>query len=216
MRVHLGAVPASRAFTPDAPWHGLQEPSPWLVQLWAMPVAVGAVLAVSVVWAWLVPLHTLDFRFLFSSVDVLLSCLGIVVSHEVLHVVVHPRSGRSPQSVLGLWPSRVTLYVHYDGELSRRRFLAALLIPFIILTLGPLLVAAVTEVAAARGCFVSILNAALASVDLLGAGIIVRQVPTDAIVRNHGWRTYWRNPAQAGRSSSGRTTATRSPNTPRP
>jgi hypothetical protein len=208
MRFRVGAIPESPAFIPEEPWHGLQEPSPWHAQLWAIPVAVSAVLGVSLLWTWLVPLQTLDFRFLLSSVDVLLLCLGIVVLHEVLHAAVHPRSGWSPQSILGFWPSRVTFYAHYDGELSRTRFLAMLLLPFVVLTLIPVLVAAVTPMAFARIVFVSTVHAALAAVDLLGAGIILQQVPAGAIVRNHGWRTYWRHPKDAALSSCGQKTAT--------
>jgi hypothetical protein len=89
-----------------------------------------------------------------------------------------------------------------------------LLMPFIIITLGPLLVATVTEVAFARVCFASMVNAALASVDLLGAGILVLQVLAGAIVRNQGWRTYWRDPKEAVLSSCGQKTATIQDNAP--
>jgi len=73
-----------------------------------------------------------------------------------------------------------------------------------------------TSGACARIVFGSLVKAAVAAVDLLGTALIVRQVPAEALVRNPGWRTYWRSPKEAVLSPPGPTIATGSLSIPRP
>jgi len=90
-------------------------------------------------------------------------------------------------------------YAHYDGELTRNRFVAILLMPLLVISVLPLVVAAVIGASSGWVVFASSLNALMACGDILGAGMVLFQVPSAAIVRNQGWRTYWRmhetNPA---------------------
>ena len=122
----------------------------------------------------------------------LVSFAGIVVVHELIHAAVHPMSGRSPHSIVGFWPSGGMIYAHYDGEMTRNRFVAILLMPLVVISFVPLLVAAVAQVPSGRVAFISAFNAFLACADILGAGLVLFQIPATAIVRQQGWRTYWR------------------------
>jgi hypothetical protein len=54
------------------------------------------------------------------------SLMALVVVHELIHAMVHPHGGKSDTTILGLWPSRLLFYAHYDGELTRYRFIAIL------------------------------------------------------------------------------------------
>jgi len=83
-------------------------------------------------------------------------------------------------------------YAAYDGEMSRNRLVAVLLMPLLIISIVPLLVSAVTQVSFGWVAFVSALNALAACVDLLLAGSILFQVPANAIVRFKSWRIFWR------------------------
>jgi hypothetical protein len=47
-----------------------------------------------------------------------------------VHALVHPMAGRSPHSILGFWSS-LGFYAHYDGEMSRNRLVAILLMPLL-------------------------------------------------------------------------------------
>jgi hypothetical protein len=123
---------------------------------------------------------------------ILLSFPAIVVVHELVHAAVHPMSGRSAHSILGFWPSRVLFYTHYDGELTRNRFVATCLMPLVVISLVPLVVAIAVQSAPGWVAFVSVFNALLACGDMLGAGMVLFQMPATAILRNQGWRTYWR------------------------
>ncbi len=118
--------------------------------------------------------------------------VGIVFVHELLHMTVHPRAGWWAHSILGFWPTRLIFYAHFDGTITRNRFLAILLMPLLIMSILPLVVAVITQFASGWAVFISITNSLFAAVDILGAVMIVFQVPATAIVRNQGWQTYFR------------------------
>src|SRR6185503_13338146 len=106
----------------------------------------------------------------------------------------HPGSGDSADSVLGFWPSRLLFYAHYVGELTRARFIAILLMPLLIISFVPLVVCAIIGHSSGLLAFSSALNALCACGDIFGVGLLLFQIPSDARVRNQGWRTYWRDP----------------------
>src|SRR6185436_10809188 len=105
----------------------------------------------------------------------------------------HPLAGLSPRSILGFWAS-LGFYAHYDGEMSRNRLVACLLMPLLVISIFPLLVSAVTQVSSGWVAFVSAFNALCACVDMLLAGSVLLQIPATAIVRFKSWRIYWREP----------------------
>jgi hypothetical protein len=159
-------------------------------KLVALPIGMVAAVVVAVLWFAITPLQ--DVTPTMSLPAFLVSFAGIVVVHELIHAAVHPMSGRSPHSIVGFWPSGGMFYAHYDGELTRNRFVAILLMPLVVISFVPLLVAAVAQVPAGWVAFISAFNAFLACADILDAGLVLFQIPATAIVRQQGWRTYWR------------------------
>ena len=190
MRFHLGAIPSSPEFVPDAPWRPLRQPSSiWMEHLLALPMGVVAAVTVAALWFLVTPLR--DMTPAMSLPTFLLAFAGLVVVHELIHALVHPMAGLSPRSILGFWAA-LGFYAHYDGEMSRNRLVACLLMPLLVLSIVPLLVSAVTQVSSGWVAFVSAFNAFCASVDLLLAGSLLFQVPAAAIVRFKSWRIFWR------------------------
>ena len=190
MRFHLGAIPSSPDFVPDASWRRLREPSPWLDKLVALPVGVAAAAILAALWFLLTPLR--DVTPALSLPAFLLSFAGIVVVHELLHALAHPMAGRSPHSIVGFSPLQAFFYGHYDGEMSRNRFLAILLMPLLIISIVPVLVSAATQISSGWVAFISVFNAFLACSDILLAGLVLCQIPATGIVRQRSWKTYWR------------------------
>lgn len=139
MRLNWGAVPGSPDFVPDQAWKALKEPSPWAFQVIATPIGIAAASFLGVLWFLVPPLRYISQPLPLASL--LFSLPVLVVVHELIHAAVHPMAGRSPHSILGFWPSRVFFYAHYDGELTRDRFLVILLMPFIAISIFPLLIA---------------------------------------------------------------------------
>ncbi|HTI98570.1 MAG TPA: DUF3267 domain-containing protein [Dongiaceae bacterium] len=192
MRFRIGAIPESPDFTPDASWHPLREPSPRQVQLLALPIGLLAAGGFILLWWALTPPPGIDLPR--SVLKFGLTFGGIIVVHELIHALVHPRAGVSRHSILGVWPARLIFYAHYDGELTRNRFAAILLMPLLCLSAAPLVVGAVAHLSLPWLAFVSAFNAFLACGDILGASLVLYQIPAQAIVRNQGWKTYWRAP----------------------
>jgi hypothetical protein len=142
-----------------------------------------------VLWFFLTPLRDLPLD---SPGKMFGAFVAIIPIHELIHAAVHPKAGRSAASILGFWPSRLLFYAHYAGELSRSRFIAILLMPFLIISLVPLIACVISGHSSGLLAFSSALNALFAYGDIFGVGLLRFQVPTDARVRNQGWKTFWR------------------------
>jgi hypothetical protein len=191
MRFHLGAIPSSPDFVPDAPWRPLRQPSSiWMEHLLALPIGVVAAVTVGALWFLVTPLR--DIMPATSLPAFLLMFAGFGVAHELSHALVHPMAGLSRHSILGFWPSRVSFYANYDGEMSRNRLVAILLMPLLTISIVPLLVSAVIQVSWGWVAFFSALNFLAGCGDMLLAGLVLFQIPATAIVRFKSWRIFWR------------------------
>jgi len=189
MRFHLGAIPETPDFSPDAAWTPLREPTPWVMQILALPVGIIAGVLVGALWYLLTPLRAVSS----VSPGMMLGAFVVMVPiHELIHAAVHPHGGGSADSILGFWPSRLLFYAHYVGELSRDRFITILLMPLLLISFGPLAVCAITGRSSGLLAFSSVLNALCACGDLFAVGLLLFQIPAKARVRNQGWRTFWR------------------------
>ena len=192
MRFKLGAVPESLDFVPDKTWKPLREPSPWVVQLAALPLGCGCFVLSAALWLRWTNLNRnqLDSdSFIFTG---FLLFIPLIIVHELIHALFHPQSGKSDHSILGFWPAKLMFYAHYDGEITRNRFLTILAMPMIVLSILPLLVALMTGHANGYVAWVSTWNALFACVDMFGIPLLCFQIPHNAICRNQGWKTYWR------------------------
>jgi hypothetical protein len=189
MRLHLGAIPESEGFALDESWKPLREPGPVLMQCFALPLGIAACGVLVLLWIHLTPVA--------KTPDVSPILLGAVMVaifpvHEIIHAAVHPGAGKSPNSILGLWPSRLLFYAHYSGELSRNRFITVLGMPLLVISVVPLLVAVLIGHASVTIAFASAFNALAAGGDIFAICLLLFQVPGAATVRNHGWKTYWK------------------------
>lgn len=191
MRFQFGPVPSSPDFVPDEQWKSLREPSPWLAQLLGLPVGIVAAGVIGLLWFTVTPLGRISGEP--NPLLLLASLCGVAIVHELLHAAVTPAAGLSSRTIIGFWPSRLAFYAHYDGELSRTRFIAIMLMPFLVISVLPLVIAAIVQCTTFWLAFISTLNALFACVDLLGTGFVLAQIPANATIRNQGWRTYWRS-----------------------
>jgi hypothetical protein len=164
------------------------------MQLLALPIGLAMLLLVGALWVWATPLPPNFINSPSFQAAALPSLVALVVVHELIHALVHPRSGKSARSIIGFWPSRLLFYAHYDGELSRNRFLAILGMPMLVISLLPLALAILVQRSDALMAWVSAMNALFACGDLLGMMLIAFQVPPRAVCHNQGWRTFWRLP----------------------
>jgi len=186
MRFQLGPPPANPAFDPTAGgWIKLKEPNPWLMQLLALPIAVGV--GVLLMWAMT---RLVDLR-PSGIVPILVVLLLLLPVHEMIHALIHPGNGRTIDSIVGFWPKKLVCYAHYDGPLSRNRFIAVLIGPFLVMSVVPLLVEAMLRVNFTWVAVLAIVNGLAASGDT-AACLLLLQAPRTATMRNQGYYTWWR------------------------
>jgi hypothetical protein len=189
MRFHLGAIPASDNADWSAGWKPLREPHVGV--FFVAGLLIGGILCALVVALWIqfTPITTNP-----AANPVLLSiCLAAIIPvHELLHAVVHPQFGFSPKTIVGCWPRWMLCYAHYEGPLSRRRLLAVLAMPSIVLTVLPLLACSLFDYGSVTLGFISAMNALAAGGDALAISLFVAQVPPGGTIQNNGWRSYWR------------------------
>ena len=191
MRFHIGPIPETPEFDPSAPWRPLREPSPIALQVIALPVGILVTLLVAHFWMNATPLQGMKWSV--DPVEIILLLIPLIIVHELIHALVHPLQGRTSDSIVGLWPSRMVFYAAYAGELSKERFLMILLAPLAALTFAPLAIAWLTQSANTSMAFISCANAFAACGDIVGASMVAWQVPARATVRNQGWRTFWKS-----------------------
>lgn len=116
----------------------------------------------------------------------------IIAFHERLHALAHPGWGISSCTHYGVIPKSLVFYAHYDASVTRNRFIAILVAPFIGLTVIPLLVATTWPPASQTAGFIAILNAVFSGLDLFNAALIHLRTPTGVVMRNQGWQSYWK------------------------
>jgi hypothetical protein len=196
MRWHVGPIPENPEFQPEEEgWRPLREPTPWVAQLLAVPVAIAITAATLYAWHLLIPAKVLWSKLGAAVLLSLPAYVMLVPIHECVHAACHPSSGRSPATIFGFWPSKLLFYAHYEGPMSRNRFLVILGAPFAALTIAPLAACAVASVAPSFVIALTATNSLMACVDLLGVVLIALQIPSSATVRNNGYPTWWRSAA---------------------
>jgi hypothetical protein len=194
MIFRLGPLPDTPEFTPVGNWTTVHEPSLWGFQLRAIPIAIVATALFTFLWIVLTPVLPLR-EIVASPLPILrnVACLvGTIVVHELLHAVVHPNFGLSKQSVIGFWPSRMFVYTVYTHELTKSRCLVILMVPFVIISVLPLIYSTITQTASIVLGYISVVNALLASGDMAAAIMTARLIPKGSTIRTKGWTTYYR------------------------
>lgn len=203
MRLHFGAVPDDPEFHPEAEgWSPIREPGPWMIQLIAMPIAfVLAFFSFGLLYL------VFPRELLFSQpISASMLCAPawiwmfflLIPIHEFLHAVCQPGWGFSTNSVIGFWPSKVLFYAHYQGAMSRNRFLLALAMPYIVLGLAPVPIIAVSQIFGLTAltvvalAYLALIGSVLACGDAVGFWVLIFKIPSSALVRNKGWKTYWK------------------------
>jgi hypothetical protein len=129
---------------------------------------------------------------------VLLTLLFYIPLHELMHLVWHPRSGFSDQSVLVLWPSKLRFGVYYEGCMSRSRWLLMRMAPFVVLSLIPAGLLAIFQNVPFNHFIrtslevVMVVNGVGSGGDVIAVLLVLFQVPHSAWMCFRGGRAYWK------------------------
>ncbi len=216
MRLHCGSIPEDPDFHPkEEGWRGIREPGPILLQLIAIPISLAVSLIVCIVILVVVPgilgtSHQIRLAFglpggwqglglgLLYFLIVLAAMTLIIFLHEWVHALLMPEWGATPRTLIAVWPEKLLFYAHHLDALSRSRYLIVFLGPLVALTMIPIVLMAILNFSPAMMPLqrvlagVALFNAASASGDILGFFLVLLQIPPKAIVRNQGWKSYWK------------------------
>jgi hypothetical protein len=210
MQFHCGAVPEDGQFQPETEgWSDIREPSPIAVQVIALPVAIGLLGFLGGLLFLALPQGVFSIITVAVAVTkinvwgIVIICALLIPAHELVHALCHPRFGLSQNTIVGVWPTRLVFYAHYEGPMSRNHFAWVFVGPFVVLSLVPIgiiaLLRAVPLSPNVVACLVilSLINGAASAGDLIGLLLILFQIPGSATVRNRGWKTFWKSTAEA-------------------
>ena len=205
MRFQYGSIPEDDTFHPEGQgWSGIHEPNPLILNILAIPssilLLVVTIYAISLAWEG-GPLAIVQEVLEQSGPNPFLVFLIVLVFsipiHELVHLFTHPQFGLSNKSIFGLWLSRGMFYAHYEGAVSRNRFLSILAAPYLILAWPPVIILALIDssvpvVYVEILVMVAFINSVLPAGDVLGFFIMMSQIPSSACVKNKGWKSYWK------------------------
>ena len=189
MRLAFSPPPLPSEFSSATDWTRLRELPIWAMRLLVLPTSVMCVFITLVAWAKFAPWPDSELPPLH---EVVLVYFAVMVAHIALQILAHPSFGLTRRTVLGLWPSRVVIYLDYDGNLSRNRFIFILVIPTLVLTIVPFLIAYSLQIRSGWMLFIACVNVMLSSGNILLAALVIFQVPTLGTIRNRVFETYWR------------------------
>lgn len=198
MRLRFGPVPDDPGFAPqDGGWTRLGEPSFGKMMLMAAPLSITLAAGIAQAWGAVARMRGVEGGFagvvtLSSALSLLLAFAALLLVHELTHAVTLPGAGLTAATTLGFWPKTLTPYVAFEGELPRNRHIVVGLMPFIALSVVPVIIGLSFSVVPPWAVALGMINAFGASGDLLGVGLLALRVPSTAIVRNKGLETWWR------------------------
>ncbi|QST00975.1 DUF3267 domain-containing protein [Pontibacillus sp. ALD_SL1] len=196
-------LPVLEQFRPEEEgWTMLKEPKAALAQWLALPIGMFAIFLVYALAVVLGIEELYQFRF---GWNLLLAYIVLVPIHEWLHAMVFPDKLKSDDIYVGVLRKYLVFFAFYTNEMSRNRALAVYMTPFLVLSVVPIVFMAVTGVSSLFLFDIAFLNAICSCVDLLAMIMIYNQVPKEAVVRNKGYKTYWKHQEEVVTEKSIRT-----------
>lgn len=192
MKFRLGPPPETDSFAgQERRWCRLREPGIWALQM----IAIGAAMvAVGGVFAILLIRDPKNFPDV-SWLAVILLILPSIPIHELLHAILFPGGPISQRVTIGFYPKAIGFYAHYDGVISKRRYIIIAAGPFLLLTVLPLTVQTVFMPELPYLLELILTNALLSPSDVLAIIFVVRRAPNRSLLINVGMRTYWSDSA---------------------
>jgi len=131
--------------------------------------------------------------------------LGII-THELLHALLHPGFGLTDSTELFLGWQKLRFAVYYEGRIPRRRWIFMRLFPLCVLTLLPLAIILVMFFRSTYGLETYLIALILVNTlgsggDLVAVAIVLRQVPPDGVLNFHRGKAYWLSAAKGSVST---------------
>ena len=122
----------------------------------------------------------------------LLYIIILIPIHEYAHAIIYPKFGLTDKTIVGFWPKKFVFYSYYDGILKRNRLLLAMLSPFILLTVIPILLIIIFRLNYTSLAVIALINPIAGAGDIFYSILIIKQIPKNAIVKNDTSKVFWK------------------------
>ena len=194
MQIKIGPFQEEEKFALDNnSWIPLREFSIKYFQIRAIPIGIISLALFILLWKSFTPvietLNTVAFPFIIFQNLVIL--VGAIIIHELIHAFFHPIFGLSKQSIIRIWPNKMFICTYYLGEITRNRSMLIQIMPFIILSVIPLIIAITIQISPICLAYLSVVNVLLACGDILAIIMTMREIPKGAIIRSTGWNGFY-------------------------
>lgn len=194
MKIEIGPFQEDNTFLPDNDWTPLREFSIRDFQKRAIPLCLFNTALFGFLWLFFTPVSQAMGKapvpgMIFLNFSIL---VVVIVIHELIHALVHPGLGLSGKTVIRFWPSKMFVCTYYLGEITRNRSIAVQSMPVVVLSVLPLLAAIIMQTAPLWLAYTSIVNAFIASGDIVAVVMTIRELPGNSIIRTTGWNGYYR------------------------
>ena len=131
-----------------------------------------------------------SFSFRIDLLPLLFSVLGILVVHELIHLLCIPDFIRSDRTYMGI--TYVGGFVYTEEQLTRTRYIIVSFAPFITISIILPFILGMLNLLSPVIIGVLLLNSMGSSVDILIALHVLIQVPSKAYLVANGMDTYWK------------------------
>ena len=131
-----------------------------------------------------------SFSFRIDLLPLLFSVLGILVVHELIHLLCIPDFIRSDRTYMGI--TYVGGFVYTEEQLTRTRYIIVSFAPFITISIILPFILGMLNLLSPVIIGVLLLNSMGSSVDILIALHVLIQVPFKAYLVANGMDTYWK------------------------
>jgi len=168
---------------PPARPQGIISLNPRQVQIYTVAIALLTMPVVYLAWRLTFGADQIFGIFDEPSWVFIGTTIGVMLVHELTHMVAHPAMGLSANSIIGFDRKFFVLFAAYRGPLSKWRYLLMALMPITLLTLLPFSLAIFYPAFIPELAWCSIFNMAAAGTDIYVAYAVFVKMPSDCIIQ---------------------------------
>ena len=115
----------------------------------------------------------------------------IIVFHEGVHALCFPEGITSKHVGFGFHKSGA-FFAFYTETISKRRMIFTMLMPFVLFTIAPLIIIIIIDKNIPFLMMALLYHALLASGDLVGLSLVIKNTPKNSVLKNKGYFTYYK------------------------
>ncbi len=124
------------------------------------------------------------------NLGVIIALILLIIIHELLHLIFIPNFISSSKTYVGL--AIFGGFAFTEEEIVKSRFILITVAPFLIGSIILPIILGIFGVLTSPLKLLVLLNAMASSVDMLTLLLVMMQVPSKAILKNNGPKTYWK------------------------